>query len=82
MPLFTGAEEPSKGETSYEVLCLEVKCLQNPATLSERILLQSIRNSLKGSAREIIVSLGEAATVTDILEKLDGFYGKVSSSEI
>ena len=58
-----------------------MKCLQNSATLPEHILLQSIRNSLKGSAREIVVSLREAATVTNILEKLDGFYGNVSSSE-
>ena len=59
----------------------EVKCLQNSATLPEHILLQSIRNSLKGVAREIVVSLGEGSTVSDIIEKLDGFYGNVSSSE-
>lgn len=44
-------------------------------------MLQSIRNSLKGSARSILVPLGENASVIDILDKLDGFYGNVSSSE-
>ena len=29
----------------------------------------------------MLVSLGEKATVADILGKLDGFYGNVSSSE-
>lgn len=81
LPFFSGADEPSKGETSYEVWSLEVKCIQNSQILPEHVLLQSIRNSLKGSARSMLVPLGESATVTDILTKLDGFYGNVSSSE-
>lgn len=86
LPFFSGSEEPQKGETSYEVWSFEVKCLQrqslqNPIYLPEHMLLQSIRNSLKGVARAMLVSLGEQATVKDILHKLDGFYGNVSTSE-
>lgn len=86
LPFFSGSEEPQKGETTYEVWSFEVKCLQrqslqNPTYLPEHMLLQSIRNSLKGVARAMLVSLGEQATVKDILHKLDGFYGNVSTSE-
>ncbi|MCG7867590.1 MAG: hypothetical protein JAY74_14665 [Candidatus Thiodiazotropha taylori] len=81
LPFFSGSEEPSKGEVTYEVWSFEVKCLQNTPYLQESVLLQSIRTSLKGSARSLLVPLGEKATVTDILNKLDGFYGNVSSSE-
>lgn len=84
LPFFSGSEQPQKNEVAYEVWSLEVKCLQNAQqanNLQEHIVLQAIRNSLKGSARSLLVPLGENASVTDILNKLDGFYGNVSSSE-
>ena len=79
LPIFSGAEEPSKGEVSYEVRQYEVKCLQK--SLPEHVLLLSIRTSLRGAARDMLIPLGEDATVEDILDKLDGFYGNVSSPE-
>ena len=81
MPIFSGAEDPQKGETSYEVWNFEAKCLAKSAYLPEHLLLQAIRNSLKGTARSLLVPLGETASVQDILSKLDGFYGNVSTSE-
>lgn len=83
LPIFSGAEEPQKGETTYEVWNLEVKCLQKSGLYAgnERLLIQAIRNSLKGTARSMLVPLGEDASVKDILAKLDGFYGNVSTSE-
>ena len=81
LPSFSGSEIPPKGEVTYEVWSYEVKCLQKSPYLEEHHLLYAIRNSLKGSARSLLVPLRENATVTDILHKLDGFYGNVSSSE-
>ncbi|MCG8031950.1 MAG: hypothetical protein JAZ03_07220 [Candidatus Thiodiazotropha taylori] len=81
LPIFSGAEEPQKGEASYEVWSFEVKCLKNSANLPDHILFQSIRNSLRGTARDMLVPLGEHATVDEILEKLDGFFGNVYTSE-
>lgn len=81
LPIFSGSEEPQKGEASYEVWSFEVKCLKNSANLPEHLLFQSIRNSLRGTARDMLVPLGEHATVDDILEKLDGFFGNVFTSE-
>lgn len=81
LPIFSGTEEPQKGETSYEVWNFEVKCLRKSDYLPEHLLLQAIRNSLRGTARSMLVPLGENATVENILDKLDGFFGNVSTSE-
>ena len=81
LPFFSGSDEPGKGETSYEVCNYEVKCLQNSEYLPEHVLLLSIRTSLRGAARDLLVPLGENATVNQVLDKLDGFYGNVSSAE-
>lgn len=83
LPIFSGTEEPQKGETTYEVWNLEVKCLQKSGLYAgnEHLLIQAIRNSLKGTARSMLVPLGEDASVKDILAKLDGFYANVSASE-
>lgn len=79
LPIFSGLEVPQKGEVTYEVWSLEVKCLRHIQELPEYSLLQSIRNSLRGSARDVIIPLGENATVDQILDKLEGFYGIVST---
>ena len=79
LPVFSGAEEPSKGEVSYEVWQYEARCLQK--SLPENVLLLSIRTSLRGAARDLLIPLGEDATVDEIIDKLDGFYGNVSSPE-
>ena len=79
LPIFSGSEEPSKGEASYEVWNFELKCLKNNDLLSEHVVLQAIRNSLRGTARDMLIPLGETATVDDILRKLDGFFGNVAT---
>ena len=79
LPIFNGSEEPKKDDISFDVWCFEVKCMQK-TNIPENIILQSIRSSLRGAARGVLVSLGSSATV-DILDKFEGFYGNVSSSE-
>lgn len=78
LPTFNGTEQ---GGVTYEVWSLEVRCLQNNPFIPDHIVLQSIRDSLKGSARSMLVPLGEKATVDDILNKFEGFYGNVSTGE-
>ena len=81
LPTFSGADETKQGEVKYEVWNFEVKCIQNSGQYPEHILLQSVRNSLKGLARSMLVSIGENASLQDILAKLDGFFGNVASGE-
>ena len=44
-------------------------------------ILQVIRRSLKGEARESLLSAGETASSEDVLKKLNGIYGTVASNE-
>lgn len=81
LPLFSGTDEPQKGEVPYEVWSFELKCLKKSGQYPEYTLLQAVRNSLKGLARSMLVPLGEDVCLTDIINKLDGFFGSVSTNE-
>ena len=59
----------------------EVKCLKSNEYLSEHLLLQAMRNSLRGVARDMLIPLAENASVDDILQKLDGFFGNVATTQ-
>lgn len=69
LPTFSGTDEPQKGEVKYEVWNFEVKCLQNSRQYQEHILLLAVRNSLKGLARRMLVSVGDKASLEDIIKK-------------
>ncbi|XP_062610021.1 uncharacterized protein LOC134271821 [Saccostrea cucullata] len=79
LPTFSGSEQVQKGEVSYDVWSYEVRCLKGQ--WPDHVLLQPVRSSLKGTAREILIPLGEYATVENILAKLDDFYGNVCTPE-
>lgn len=81
LPTFSGTDEPQKGEVKYEVWNFKVKYLQNSGQYPEHILLQAVRNSLKGLARSMLVSVGDKAPFEDIMKKLDRFVGNVASGE-
>ncbi|XP_061196784.1 uncharacterized protein LOC133205059 [Saccostrea echinata] len=79
LPTFSGSEQTQKGEVSYDVWSYEVRCLKGQ--WPDHVLLQPVRSSLKDTAREILIPLGENATVDNILAKLDDFYGNVCTPE-
>ena len=78
LPIFSGEE---KSETSFDVWKLEVKCVLREGNYTGSSVLQAIRGSLKGKARSLLLSLSEHATAENIIDKLDGVYGNVYSSE-
>jgi hypothetical protein len=78
LPIFSGEE---KSETSFDVWNLEVKCVLREGNYTDSSVLQAIRGSLKGKARSLLLSLSEHATAENIIDKLDGVYGNVYSSE-
>lgn len=69
LPTFSGTDQPQKGEVKYEVWNFEVKCLENSGQHPEHILLQAVRNSLKGLARSMLVSVGDKASLEDIMKR-------------
>ncbi|MBV2113413.1 MAG: hypothetical protein KUF82_20870, partial [Candidatus Thiodiazotropha sp. (ex Ctena orbiculata)] len=79
LPFFSG--EDQKGDVSFEVWKFELSCLIRE-NYPDSLVLQSIRKNLRGKAREILLTLGETAKPSDILNKLEGIYGNVSTSEV
>ena len=61
----------------------EVQCLVNNPELAHQhsAVLQVVRSSLRGSARLMIVPLGDQAVISQVLEKLDALYAYASSRE-
>ena len=70
IPTFSG---DLKGETSFDVWKFEVKCIVREGNYSNTVVLQSIRNSFKGQARNLLLRLQQRSFTTEIL------YGKAGS---
>ena len=79
LPQFSGTD--AKGDASYQVWKYEVTCLLKEKIYPDAHILQAIRRSVKGEARESLLSAGETASSEDILKKLNGIYGTVASNE-
>ena len=79
MPSFSGDKPPQKGDVTYQEWRFEVSCLLNDDEISHNQLVQAMRRSLRGTARKLLIPLGEKASVEDILQKLDVMFGDVSS---
>lgn len=77
IPFFSGEEPAQKGDVTYEEWKYEVNCLL--PDYNSAIVIQSIRRSLRGQARRTLMALGNAASVTQILRKMDVKYGETST---
>ena len=80
IPSFSGDDQ--KGDVSFVELRFEIRCLMSDPDISPGVQVQAIRQSLRGTARKVLVSLGEGATATEILRKLDSLFGDVSTNEM
>lgn len=78
---FSG-DSPGKGEVLYREWRYEVLCLRSDPEVSEASMINSVRRSLKGTAKQLLIPLGGKATIDEILEKLDLFFGDISTNEM
>ena len=80
---FSGADPLPKNESTFEEWKLEIDCLSKTKVYNEHpeIVNQAIRNSLKGQARKVLVTLGPEASNKAIKEKLESVFGNVASGE-
>ena len=67
----------AKGEICYEQWRFEVRGIQKGANYTEALLLQSIRRNVRGPAADLVLHLGEDATVDVVLGKLDQIFGSI-----
>lgn len=69
IPPFSGDEPPQKGDVSYSEWRFEIRCLQSDPEVSFSHLLQAIRRSLRGTARKMLIPLGDKATTGEIFRQ-------------
>ncbi len=78
---FSG-DRGAKGEVSFDQWRFEVRALTRDKIYHEGLVLQAIQRSVRGSAAEILMTLGETVTVETILEKFDHLFGNVLPAEV
>lgn len=59
-----------------------MKCIIREGDYSDVVILQSIRSSLKGPTRNLLLTLSENATSWQILDKLEGVYSSEALLQI
>ena len=70
-----------KGDVTYEMWRYEVRGLLRDNVFPEAIIMQGVRKSLRGAAAEVLLHMGEAVTVTGLIDKMDMVFGKVLPPE-
>ena len=79
LPFFSG-EDVKPGECSYLQWRTEVQSLIHGSLYPGHILVQAIRRSLRGTAAEVLLHLGEDITHDVVLTKFDTIFGNVLSA--
>ena len=69
---FSGSEK----DCSFEQFRYDVKCLINQGA-PEGMILTAIKRSIKGPAQEIVLHMGESASVNDIIRRFSMMFGDV-----
>ena len=75
---FSGEDPKPKNEASFEEWKYEVNCTRENGELSESMIAQLIRKSLRNPAKKILLPLGTSASVQTMMDKLEGVFGNVA----
>lgn len=81
IPVFTGSENASRSEVSYEYWSHVVKGILNDKAYPVPLVKQAIRKSLRGEAAQILLQLPADPDVDTIVDTLGEYYGKVITKE-
>ena len=79
LPQFSG--ENRSGDVTFDVWKYDVRCLIHEGAYPLALIRQSIRNSLRGKARSILVTMGEDVTHESTVQKLESIFGNVCDKE-
>ena len=77
---FSGDPQGKGGEVSFKQWRFEVMGLVNDGNLESHIM-QTIRKSVRGAASETLLSVGEKATLHQLLKEMDTVFGSVASTQ-
>ena len=79
LPQFSG--EKRSGDVTFDVWKYDVRCLIHEGAYPLALIRQSIRNSLRGKARSILVTMGEDVTPESTVQKLENIFGNVCDKD-
>ena len=76
LPVFSGDGTKDMGYTQWRY---HVRCLITDPTYqhAQHLIMQAVRQSLRGMAADVVIYLGETTTPQDVLDKFDTLFGDV-----
>jgi hypothetical protein len=78
LPTFSGE---GKAHTSYNLWKFELKCLMDNPDVSQASIKQAVRKSVKGLAADVLMCLGETASLHALIQKFDSHFGNTKTQE-
>lgn len=78
---YSGTEPVPKNESTFEEWKIEIEYLIKSKGYHEVTVKQTIKNSLKGQARKVLVTLGPNVTNEGIRDKVESVFGNVASGK-
>lgn len=67
--------------TDFKVWKIEVECIIKSKMYPESLIAQTMRNSLKGQTRKVLLTIDPIASSSDILRKLEDIYGNTQTED-
>ena len=78
---FSGDEPKQKNESSFSEWKYEVLCTIKEGGYSNQVIAQAITKSLRGQAKQVLVSAGSTISTDEIIKRLERVFGNVSLGE-
>jgi hypothetical protein len=72
---------PQFDGSDFTLWKIEVECIIHSKMYPEQLISQTIRNSLKGQCRKILLTIRPTASSTEILKKLEDIYGTTQTED-
>ena len=79
LPTFSGDQQ--KGDVTYSQWRFHLRCLMQDPLFSPSVILQAIRLSVRGTAADVLMYMGEKSSPQDVLAKYDTIFGNALTSE-
>ena len=71
----------TKGEVSFLQWRFEVHGMLRDEIYPERVILQTLRRSLCGTAADVLLHMGESVTIENVIDKMDKIFGNILPTE-
>ena len=77
----TFSGDGNKGEVSFAQWRFEVRGLVRDKIYSEPVIIQTLRRSLRNTAADVLLHMGESVKIDEVIEKMDKVFGNILPSE-